>query len=251
MAVRGVRSSCETLATKSRRILIRPPEVGDVVEHDDGPVARAARRRRRPRHDRPRRVARRRELQARRLVSGQGRRDELRDARVADRLEVQAARDEVVGLQHLAGRLVDELDPALRADDHHALDHPRDNRLHPGPLARQRGQALPRLLQRIVERTGDDAQLVFAVRGRRRREVAGAVPAGRVDEPIDARLEIAGQQAGEQRRRAQGQQRRPRRRQHSPRPVKRERGRNRGQRGQSDRGRVDSGGHAGGDSRSL
>ena len=46
MAASGVRSSCETLATKSRRNQLRAAYVGKVVEHgEDGPVAATADRR--------------------------------------------------------------------------------------------------------------------------------------------------------------------------------------------------------------
>ena len=84
--------------------LIGAPQVGDVVQHEDGAVRAAAGRRRRARHDRARRVARRRELQRVGRPAGQRRGHQLGDRRMADRLDVVAAERQVVELAASAAR---------------------------------------------------------------------------------------------------------------------------------------------------
>ncbi len=65
---------------------------------------------------------------------------------MADRLDVRTSDRERVQLQHLARRLIRQLQPSVRIDDDDAFDHARENRLHPGTIARQFGQAPPQLL---------------------------------------------------------------------------------------------------------
>ena len=109
MAVSGVRSSCETLATKSRRIRSARLQIGDVVEHQD----RAPSGRDDWRHPGDQVVRRSSRLtassKARAEPAGQHLGELLDDARVADRLDVRPPGGVALDAEHAARGVVDHL----------------------------------------------------------------------------------------------------------------------------------------------
>ena len=131
--------------------------------------------RRRPGHDRPRRIARRRELQRLRRPPGQHRRHQLGDRRHPDRFHVRLADRDIVQLQHLPRRVVDELQPRLGIDDDDAFDHAGEDRFHARAIARLLRQTPPDILHRRVQRTRHGAELIVAEAELRRRQVAALI----------------------------------------------------------------------------
>ena len=108
------------------------------------PCGAVRRDRRRARHDRPRGVARRRQLQRLGHAARERGRDELGDRRMPDRLDVVTAERQLVEPQHAARGVVGELQPALRIDDDDAFDHAGEDRLHLRAIARQLRRAAAR-----------------------------------------------------------------------------------------------------------
>ena len=161
--------------------LIGAAEIGDVVQHhDDAARAAAGIRWRGARRQDPRRIARRRQLHERRRAAGERLGDQRLDRRVPDDLDVMAADRQVVEPQHLPGRVVGELEPALRIDDDDALDHPGQDGRRSSAVARQLRDPHGEVGDGLVERPGDGAELVVAVLEPARGEVAVTVAPRRI-----------------------------------------------------------------------
>ena len=172
--------------------LIGAAKVGEVVQDEHGTVDAAGGGRGRPRHNRPRRVARRRQLQRFGRLAGERRRDELGDGRMPNRFDVVAAERQVVELQHVPRRVVCQLQPALWIDDDHPFDHAGEDRFHPRAIARLRGEPAAHFLHRIVQCAGDGAQLVVSIIEPWRREIACAVARGDLRNHVHALADARG-----------------------------------------------------------
>ena len=135
--------------------LIGPPQVGDVVQHEDDAVLRRPGRRSRARRDRARRVARRRELQRLRLVAEQHFGHQIRDGGDADRFGVLPANRHIPELQHQLGRVVHQLQSALCVDHDDAFHHAREDGFRSRAIARLFGKPASDLLDGLIESTSD------------------------------------------------------------------------------------------------
>jgi hypothetical protein len=94
---------------------------------------------------------------------------------VADHLHVGASGGLFGDAQHVLRGAVDQLYPPLAIHDQHALDHAREDRFGPCPVARQILDAASELLRGAVERPRHGAELVLAEVVRRPAEVAGGI----------------------------------------------------------------------------
>ena len=118
------------------------------------------------------------QLEARGGAAGEGRAEPRGDIRVANDLEIVPAFDRALEPQHPPRRGVHQLDAPLLVDDQDAFDHPAEDGFHPGPIRLEIDRAAPELAHRVVQRAGDDADLVgarsraTAARDRRRHSVA-------------------------------------------------------------------------------
>ena len=106
--------------------------------------------------------------------------DELGDRRQPHGFDVGPANPRVapIELQHLARRVVHQLQPRLRIDDDDPFDHAGEDRFHARAIACLLAQPAADLLHRVVERPRHGAELVVAEAEPRRREVAPPVPLG-------------------------------------------------------------------------
>ena len=156
------------------------------------PAAGAARR-----HDRPRRIARRRQLQRVGRPAEQHAGDQLGDRRQPDGFDVRPPDPGFVELQHLPRRIVHQLQPALRIDDDDPFDHAGEDRFHARAIARLLAEAAADFLHRVVERARDAAELVVAEAEARRRQIAAAVALGDAGDEPDAPADPRGKQPGD------------------------------------------------------
>ena len=155
--------------------LVRPPEVGDVVQHQHGAVAGRVPRRGRAGDDHARGLQPQGELHARRLLAAQRAPDLRDDVRMTDRVGVATVDPRVGNAQHPLRRAVHEPEAAVLVEDQDAFDHPREDRLHARPVAREIRQPAPELENHGVERSGHPSELVAAVVDGRAGELAGGI----------------------------------------------------------------------------
>ena len=88
-------------------------------------------------------------------------------AGMPDRFDVRPANRQPSSFSIRCGRVVGQLQAALRIDDDDAFDHAGEDRLHAAAIARLFGQPAPDFLHRLVQRPRDGPELVVA-------EIAGA-----------------------------------------------------------------------------
>src|SRR4029077_4233551 len=108
------------------------------------------------------------------------------DRRMTDRFEVVPADGQLVEAQHLACGIVDELHPSLRVDDDDALDHAAEDRGHAPAIARQFVDSRAEILDGVVERTCDDAELVVSEIQAGRRQLTFAIATSETGNRFDA-----------------------------------------------------------------
>ena len=179
MAVSGVRSSCETLATKSRRM--RSARFRSVTSCSTTttprPVPATGARRATSSRAASRVVENSKACEvppaSRRPTCSTtpGCRSASTYGRPTASLSMRSIR---------ARRLVHELQPAALVDDEHAFDHAAENGLHARAIAHQRRDAPFLLVHGGIEGAGRGAELVVAVVGSRPAQVAERVAAGDV-----------------------------------------------------------------------
>ena len=142
-------------------------QVGDVVEHEDGASA-GRHHRREPGHQVVGAVAADRQLEGLGRRAGQHLAELLGDTRVADRFHVRPPDGVALHAEHPPRRLVHHLQFPGLIHHQHAFDHAAENRLHPGPVARQRIHPPAQLAHRARRAPAPRC------RGRRRRSRAPA-----------------------------------------------------------------------------
>ena len=118
---------------------------------------------------------------------------------MANRLDIVASDGKIIEAEHSPCGLIREAEPPLLVDDDDAFDHAGQDRLHLGVIAIQLGQAPAELLDRSVQGSRHDAQLVGAVVEAGRPQIAGAVAPGHFGDRAHARTDSSRHDPGNRR----------------------------------------------------
>ena len=158
--------------------LIRPPQIGDVVQDHDGTARVGCVDGRRARDERGLRIAGPGQLDAfcRRALEGQ--RDLLRDRGLAHDFRIETAFGGRVDAEHPPRRVVGQLQAAMLVHHQHAFDHAREDGGQPRAIRLEAAQPSREVARHAVQQARGVTEFVLRIVGQGRCEIAGRVATG-------------------------------------------------------------------------